>query len=295
MQLYGGIEAGGTKTICAVGTGPDDVLAESRFATTVSEETIPKLISFFKPYAPRLAALGIGSFGPLDLDPKSPTYGHITSTSKSDWIGADFLGPFQRSFDMPIGFDTDVNTAALGEHHWGAAQGLDTYLYLTIGTGIGGGAMVEGNLLHGMMHPEMGHIPLPQNTTQDPFKGICPYHGNCFEGLASGPALEARWGAPPETFSEEHSIWDLEATYIAYALVNYISILAPQRIILGGGVMQQRQLFPLIRTKVIEILNGYFQVPQITENIEWFIVPPDLDDRAGILGAIALARRTISN
>jgi fructokinase len=196
---------------------------------------------------------------------------------------------------MPIGFDTDVNTAALGEHHWGAAQGLDTYLYLTIGTGIGGGAMVEGNLLHGMMHPEMGHIPLPHDTTQDPFKGVCPYHGNCFEGLASGPALEARWGAPPETFPEEHSIWDLEATYVAYALVNYISILAPQRIILGGGVMQQRQLFPLIRTKVDQILNGYFQVPEITEKIDWYIVPPDLDDRAGILGAIALARKTISD
>lgn len=295
MLLYGGIEIGGTKVICMMGTDPEHILSETRIPTTSPGETLPQVITFFEPAADQLEAVGIGSFGPLDLDPDSSSYGCITETTKTGWAGTDILGPIQSILGLPIGFDTDVNAAALGEQRWGAAQGLDTFLYLTIGTGIGGGALVEGNLLHGLMHPEMGHIPIPHDRNQDPFQGICAYHHDCFEGLASGPALEARWGARAETFSEDHPAWALEAQYVAYAVVNYISILAPQRIILGGGVMQQKHLFPLIRSEVLEILNGYMQVPDIIGDLNHYIVPPALGNQAGILGSIALARKTIGH
>ncbi len=290
MILCGGIEAGGTKFVCAVGTGPNDIRAETRFPTTTPEETFNRAIAFFDEQD-EINAIGIGSFGPLDPDTGSPTFGYITSTPKPGWAQTDFVGALRKTFDIPIGFDTDVNAAALGEHRWGAAQGLDTFIYLTIGTGIGGGAMVEGNLLHGVIHPEMGHIHLPHDLEQDPFEGFCPFHGDCFEGLASGPALEARWGARAETLPKDHPAWELEAMYIAYALVNYILILAPQRIILGGGVMEQAQLFPLIRTNVQKLLNNYVQVPEILDNIEEYIVPPALGRRAGVLGSIALAEQ----
>ncbi len=291
MNLYGGIEAGGTKFVCGVGTGPKDISAETRFPTTTPDETLGRAIEFFKGQVP-LTAIGVGSFGPTDPDPASATFGHITATPKPGWEGTDFVGALKKAFDVPIGFDTDVNGAALGEHRWGAAQGLDTFIYLTIGTGIGGGAMVEGNLLHGVMHPEMGHIRLPHDWNQDPYKGRCPFHGDCLEGLASGPALEARWGARAETLPADHPAWDLEATYLAYALVNFILTLTPQRIILGGGVMEQPQLFPLVRAKTQELLNGYFQIPEILDKIESYIVPPALGNQAGLLGAIALADLT---
>ena len=291
MNLYGGFEAGGTKFVCGVGTGPKDISAETRFPTTTPDETLGRAIEFFKGQVP-LTAIGVGSFGPTDPDPASATFGHITATPKPGWEGTDFVGALKKAFDVPIGFDTDVNGAALGEHRWGAAQGLDTFIYLTIGTGIGGGAMVEGNLLHGVMHPEMGHIRLPHDWNQDPYKGRCPFHGDCLEGLASGPALEARWGARAETLPADHPAWDLEATYLAYALVNFILTLTPQRIILGGGVMEQPQLFPLVRAKTQELLNGYFQIPEILDKIESYIVPPALGNQAGLLGAIALADLT---
>jgi fructokinase len=278
-----------------MGTDPEHILRETRIPTTSPGETLPKVIAFFEPAADQLEAVGIGSFGPLDLDPVSSSYGCITETTKTGWAGTDILGPIQSIFGLPIGFDTDVNAAALGEQRWGAAQGLDTFLYLTIGTGIGGGALVEGNLLHGLMHPEMGHIPIPHDRNQDPFQGICAYHHDCFEGLASGPALEARWGARAETFSEDHPAWALEAQYVAYAVVNYISILAPQRVILGGGVMQQKHLFPLIRSEVLQILNGYMQIPDIIGDLDHYIVSPALGNQAGILGSIALARKTIGH
>ncbi len=293
MTLYGGIEAGGTKFVCAVGTGPDDIRAETRFPTTTPLETIERAIAFFDEQE-KVSAIGIGSFGPVDPNPESPAFGHITSTPKPGWANTDIVGAIRAKFDIPIGFDTDVNAAALGEHRWGAALGLNTFIYLTIGTGIGGGAMVEGNLLHGTMHPEMGHIILPHNREQDPFEGICPFHSNCLEGLASGPALEARWGARAETLPKDHPAWDLEATYLANALVNYILILAPQRIILGGGVMDQNQIFPLVRIKVQELLNNYFEIPEIIEKNESYIVPPALGGRAGVLGSIALAEQAFS-
>ncbi len=291
--LVGGIEAGGTKFVCAMGTGPDDLRAETRFPTTTPAETIARAIAFFQEHHAQtpLAAIGIASFGPLDPDPASPTFGHITSTPKPGWANTDFVGPIRRALGVPVGFDTDVNVAALGEHRWGAAQGLDTFIYLTIGTGIGGGGLVNGQLMHGLLHPEMGHIRVPHDQEADPYPGCCPYHGDCLEGLAAGPALEGRWRQPPETLPVEHPAWPLEAHYLALALANFICTLSPQRIILGGGVMEQRHLFPLIRREVQELLNGYIQAQEILERVEEYIVPPALGRRAGVLGAIALAQQ----
>ena len=290
MKIYGGIEAGGTKFVCAIGTSPNDIRAEVRFPTTTPQETIGRAIAFFREQE-KVAAIGIASFGPVDPIPHSPTFGHITSTPKPGWANTDLAGPLKATFGVPVGFDTDVNGAALGEYRWGAAQGLDTFLYLTIGTGVGGGAMVEEKLLHGLVHPEMGHIHLPHDYEQDPFEGICPFHKDCLEGLAAGPALEARWGVRAETLPPDHPAWELEAHYLAHALVNFILTLSPQRIILGGGVMNQKQLFPLIHVKVRALLNNYLQTPEILEELGNFIVPAALGSRAGVLGAIALAER----
>jgi fructokinase len=294
MTLFGGIEAGGTKFVCVVGTGVDDIRAEVRFSTTTPEETLQQTIDFFKEQD-QVDAIGIGSFGPVDPNPKSPTFGYITTTPKIGWAQTNFVGALRKAFDVPTAFDTDVNVAALGEYRWGAAQGLDTFIYLTIGTGIGGGAMVEGNLLHGVMHPEMGHIRLPHDRDVDPFDGMCPFHGNCLEGLASGPAMEARWGSRAERLPADHPAWELEASYLADALINFTLSLAPQRIIMGGGVMEQRQLFPMIRQKVQERLNDYLAAREITKGINSFIVPPGLGNQAGMLGAIALAEDALKN
>jgi fructokinase len=210
-SLWGGIEAGGTKFVCAVGTGPDDLWAEERFPTTTPAESIGRAVEFFRRWQENesLAAVGIASFGPVDPDPGSPTFGYITTTPKQGWAHTDFAGAVQRALHVPVGFDTDVNVAALGEHRWGAAQGLDTFVYLTIGTGIGGGGMVNGKLIHGLVHPEMGHVRIPHDRELDPFPGACPYHGDCLEGLAAGPALEARWGQRGETLPADHPAWAL--------------------------------------------------------------------------------------
>lgn len=293
-MLFGGIEGGGTKFVCAVGTEFGEILAEARFPTTLPEETLAQAVDFFKEQIQALgplASIGVASFGPLDPRPASATFGHILPTPKPGWSDADFIGPLRTAFDVPISFDTDVNGAALGEWRWGAAQGLDTFIYLTIGTGIGGGGLVNGQLMHGLLHPEMGHIPLPRNSAVDPFEGGCPFHGDCFEGLASGPAMEERWGQKAEVLPSDHPAWDLEAHYIALALRSFICTLSPQRIIIGGGVAQQPQLMPLIRRKTQESLNGYVQSPAILENIDSYIVPPALGGRAGVLGAIALAQQ----
>lgn len=293
MSLYGGIEAGGTKFVCAVGTAPEDVREEIRFPTTSPEACIRQSIAFFEAmrtaHGP-LAGIGIASFGPLDPNPASPTYGYITTTPKPGWAHTDLAGPVGRALGVPVGFDTDVNGAALGEFCWGAAQGLDTFVYMTIGTGIGGGAIVNGRLVHGLIHPEMGHVLPPHDRREDPFEGVCPYHGDCLEGLASGPAIERRWKEKAERLPEDHPAWDLEARYLAHGIVPQIYILSPQRIILGGGVMEQRHLFPKVRQYVRQILKGYIQSSTILEDMDRYIVPPALGNRAGVLGAIALAR-----
>jgi fructokinase len=290
--LYGGVEAGGTKMVCAVGTGPGDIRAETRFPTTTPAETIARMLEFFREQNAheKLAAVGVASFGPIDPNPSSATFGYITSTPKAGWANTDLAGPLAQELGVPVGFDTDVNGAALGEYRWGAAQGMQTFVYLTIGTGIGGGAMAEGRLVHGLLHPEVGHIRIPHDLRADPFPGVCPFHGDCFEGLACGPSVTARWSRPSHELPSDHPAWQLEAHYIALALNNLICALSPQRIVLGGGIMQQEHLFPLVRREVQHLLNGYIQAPSILSEIDSYIVPPGLGNQAGVLGAIALAQ-----
>jgi len=292
--IYGGIEGGGTKFVCAVGSAEGESLAETRFPTTTPEETLGRALAFFQEQTQALgplSGLGVACFGPLDPDPASPTYGRILATPKAGWAGADVVGALGSALPVPIKFDTDVNGAALGEWRWGAAQGLSTFLYFTIGTGVGGGAMVEGKLLHGLIHPEMGHIPLPHDYAQDPFPGGCPFHGDCFEGLASGPAMEKRWGQRAETLPPDHPAWDLEAHYIARAMQGFICSFSPQRIIFGGGVPQQPALLPLVRAKTLAYLNHYVNSEAILSHMDTYIVPPGLGARAGVCGAFALAQQ----
>jgi fructokinase len=290
-SLYAGMEAGGTKSLCAIGAGPDDIRAQAQFPTRTPEETIRKVIDFFKVHEP-FAAMGIATFGPCDLDPASPTYGCITSTPKLGWENVNLLGIFRQAFNIPIGFDTDVNVAAFGEWKWGAGQGLNTVIYLTVGTGIGGGGIVHGRMMHGLIHPEMGHIRVPR-VAHDTFVGNCPYHGDCLQGLAAGPAIEARWGKPATELPPDHPAWEMEARYLALAVNDLVCVLSPQRIIPGGGVMHQNHLFPLLRQEVRRLLNGYVQSPMIIEHIDAYIVPPILGDRSGVLGAVALARQMV--
>ena len=296
QTLFGGIEGGGTKFVCAVGTGPDDIRAETRFPTTTPAETMGRAISFFKQKEAdigRLSAIGFACFGPLDPDTSSPTFGHILPTPKPGWTNADVVGPLVEALKVPVGFDTDVNGAALAESRWGAARSCDPVLYITIGTGIGGGALVNGKLMHGLLHPEMGHIHIPHDLAKDPFAGACPFHGDCFEGLAAGPAVEKRWGQKGETLPADHPAWDLEAHYIALALANFIFTLSPQKIVLGGGVAQQAHMLPLIHTKVKAVLNGYVQSPLVNQQIADYIVLPGLGGLAGVSGAIALAEQSL--
>jgi fructokinase len=293
-EYYGGIEAGGTKIVCSIANDPFDILAIERFPTSTPEETIRKIILFFtenqKLHNIKLVSLGIGSFGPLDLNQNSITYGSITTTPKKGWRNTKLIQPIQQALGVPVSFDTDVNAAAIGEGKWGAARGLDNFIYITIGTGIGGGVIINGKPVHGLIHPEMGHIRLIQDKSIDPYKGKCPYHNNCFEALASGPAIEERWNKKANELEPNHPGWVLEADYIAQALSNFICCFSPQKLILGGGVMQQNHLFPLIRSKTLEYLNNYVQSEAILANIEHYIVPPGLGNQSGILGAIALAQ-----
>ena len=290
-QLVGAIEGGGTKFVCAVGTGPDDLRARKEYPTTTAAETLGHVIEFFEEQrrAAPLAAIGFASFGPIDLNPTSPTFGYLTATPKERWGNVDVVGPLRKALQLPVAFDTDVNAAALGEQRWGAARDLDTFVYVTVGTGIGGGGMVGGRLIHGLLHPEMGHMRLPHDRAADPFPGTCPFHEDCLEGLAAGPAIAARWGTKGEGLPPDSAAWELEARYLALGLNNIICTVAPQRVIVGGGVMQQTQLFPLIRRELLGLLNAYIQKPEILERIDDYVVPPQLGANAGVLGAIALA------
>ena len=291
-MLFGGIEAGGTKCVAIVGTGPDDVRAEVRVPTTSPGETLGALVRFFEAqrdtHGP-LDAIGIGSFGPVDLRTDSPRWGWITSTPKPGWADTDVAGPFRQAFGVPVGFDTDVNAAALGEWRHGAARGLDTFVYLTVGTGIGGGGMVGGRMLHGLVHPEMGHVRVPHDRGADPFAGSCPFHGDCLEGLASGPAMAARWGQPADTLPSGHPAWALEARYLAAALHGIVCTVSPQRLILGGGVMSESSLLRLVRAELARGLNGYIQAPELSGRLDDYVVAPGLGSRSGVIGALVLA------
>ncbi len=290
-ELLGSIEAGGTKFNCAVGTPSGELKATRRIPTTTPTETLNACREFFKEQSDILgaiAALGICAFGPLDLNKASPTYGSITKTPKPNWSHVNLVKVLGESVKCPVEIDTDVNGAALAELKWGAGKDLTDFIYLTVGTGVGGGAVVNGKLAHGLVHPEMGHIRIVRDP-EDSYPGICSFHGDCLEGMVSGPAFKGRWGEKATSFPMEHPAWRFEAYYLAQALVNYICILSPQRIIIGGGMMHHDKLFPMIRTKVLSLLNGYVNNPSILSHIDQFIVPPHTGDNAGMLGGLALA------
>lgn len=284
--MLAAIEAGGTKFVCAVGDEKGNIVERIQIPTTVPEETIPMVIEFFQKY--KVDAIGIGSFGPIDVNQDSPTYGYITSTPKMGWRNYPFVQALKDAFRVPVGFNTDVNAAALGETTFGAAKGLDNCLYITVGTGIGAGAIVQGQLLQGLSHPEMGHI-LVRRHPNDSYQGKCPYHHDCLEGLASGPAIEERWGAKGTDLVERTEVWDLEGFYLAQALMQYILILSPKKIILGGGVSHQEQVHASIQKYLPELINGYVSLPELAS----YIVQPGLGDDAGITGALMLAHQAL--
>lgn len=284
-MILGGLEAGGTKMVCAIGNEQGEIFKKISLPTETPEITMPKMIDFFQ--SEHIEALGVGCFGPIDLDKKSKTYGFITSTPKLAWANFNIIGAFQDALHVPVGFDTDVNVACLGEVVWGASKDCEVALYITIGTGVGVGVYVNGKPLHGLVHPEGGHILLAKHP-DDTYKGRCPYHANCIEGLAAGPAIEERWGKKAIELADRPEVWELEADYIAQALVNYIVTLSPNKIVLWGGVMHQEQLFSMIRENVVQKLNGYVHHKAILEDIEHYIVPPALGDEPGIKGALYL-------
>lgn len=283
---YGLIEAGGTKFVLGVADAQRTIYARVRIPTTTPAETLGAAVEWFAAQGVDYAAFGIASFGPLDLDPASPGYGCIRATPKPHWSGASLIEPFLERFGAPLAIDTDVNGAALSEALWGAGAGLGSVLYLTIGTGIGGGFCSGGQLLHGLSHPEMGHIRMPRHPEDIDFAGICPFHGDCLEGLACGPAVIARWGMSLSELPEDHPGKRIIAWYIGRALATFQTVMEPARIVLGGGVTATEGLLDLIRAEALAA-NGGYTVGKIDE----LIVPPGLGDNAGLLGALALALR----
>lgn len=290
-MIFGAIEAGGTKMVCAIGKEDGTIIDKVSIPTTTPKETIPKIIEYFRDKD--IKAIGIGCFGPVDVKKESPTYGYILDTPKTAWKNFDFLRSIKKELEVPIGFDTDVNGSCLGEITFGSSKGLDNVVYVTIGTGIGVGISINDQLLHGMLHSEGGHILIKKHKA-DTYEGNCPYHGDCLEGLAAGPAIEKRWGKKAVELEKNDEVWEIEAYYIAQALVNYILILSPRRIILGGGVMNQKQLFPLIRNEVKEMLNNYLNVQELKE-LEQYIIPASLNGDQGIMGCIELAKIALTN
>lgn len=288
-MLYGIIEAGGTKFICAV-ADENSVVERVSIETTTPKETMPQVIAFFKKYD--LASMAIGCFGPIDIRKKSPTYGYILQTPKIAWQNYNFLGEIKKYFDIPVFWETDVNVAAFGESVQGAAVDNDSCIYLTIGTGVGGGYVANGDFLPTLLHPEMGHFQL-KRLPGDTFEGICPFHSDCVEGLFAGPAIEARMGKKAFDIAADDPVWDIIAQYIAQALQAYTMILSPEKIILGGGVMKQEQLFPLIRKYFLEYINGYINFESLGVSMEDYIVPPGLPDYSATVGCIEIAKRLV--
>lgn len=288
MKL-GALEAGGTKMVCALGDETGKIFDQISIPTKTPEDTIPAIVDYFR--NAQIEALGIGCFGPIDPDKRSDTYGYITSTPKLAWADYNIVGAFEKELNCPVGFDTDVNGSVLGEVTFGQAKGKNCVVYVTIGTGVGAGIYIEGKLLHGMLHPEAGHV-LIRKRADDNYQGKCPYHKTCLEGMAAGPAVEERWGKKAIELKDQKEVWDLEAYYIAQALTGYILTFSPEMIILGGGIMHQEQLFPMIRSYVKEMLNDYIKTEEL-KNIESYIVPASLNDDQGIMGALELGRRAL--
>ena len=288
-MFFGTLEAGGTKMVLSVGNENNELLAQTSIPTEAPDKTIPAMIDWFRDKG--IVSLGIGTFGPVDLKKESPTYGWITKTPKPGWSNTPLLPPMRDALGVPALIDTDVNAAALAEWKLGAARGLNSCLYVTVGTGIGAGLVIEGNLVHGLVHPEMGHILLRQEPEDPTPVGFCPYHQGCLEGLASGPAIEKRWGKKGYELPPDHEAWTLEASYLAQMCMNAVCAYSPEKIILGGGVMQQKHLFPLIRRKTLELLNGYVQTEYILNGIDSYIVEPGLGTKSGATGALLLAQQ----
>jgi fructokinase len=293
-MLYGGVETGGTWCVCAVGSGPDDIVKSERFPTGEPAETLDRIVAFFED-VPELEAIGIGSFGPVDARRDSATWGYVTTTPKPGWQHVAVAPVIRERLEVPVVFDNDVNAAALGESVWGAGRGVGSLFYVTVGTGIGGGLLLDGRPWHGLVHPEVGHIRIPHDRSRDPFDGNCPTHGDCWEGLASGPAMSRRWDTPPEDLPDDHPAWTLEAEYLALGILSLVLIASPERIIVGGGVMERAVLMQTIRGRLPELLAGYLETPLLAEQIDSFLVSPGLGDSAGVLGAIALAQGSADN
>lgn len=288
-KLCGGVETGGTWTVCAVGTGPDDVRELSEFRTAGPDETLSKVVEFFRDSG--VEAIGIGSFGPVDVDPESPNWGSVTTTPKPGWQHTPVASVMREALEVPIAFDLDVTAAAVGEHRWGAARAVGSLCYLTVGTGIGGGLLIDGRPVRGLVHPEVGHMRVP---VLDSFAGVCPVHGNCWEGLANGPAIAERWNASPDELPDDHPAWPLEAEYLALGILSIVLTASPERMVLGGGVMQQESLLAQVRRQLSALNAGYLPTPMLGEEVDRYVVAPELGDRAGVLGAIALAQDLLS-
>jgi fructokinase len=290
--LYGGVETGGTWCVCALGTGPGELRALEKFPTAAPAETLDRIVSFFASH-PKPAAIGIGSFGPVDVDRDSATWGHVTTTPKPGWQHTPVATIVRDRLQVPVAFDLDVTASALGEARWGAGRGVPSLCYLTVGTGIGAGLLIAGRPLHGLIHPEVGHLRIPHDRERDPFDGVCPIHGDCWEGLASGHAIQQRWERPAPELADDHPAWALEAEYVALGILSIVMVASPHRVIAGGGVMERTVLLPMVRTRLGELVAGYLDTPLLGADVERYVVAPALGDEAGVLGAIALAQHSL--
>lgn len=291
MKKIGALEAGGTKMVLAVYEEDGTELERLTLPTETPEITMPPMIAFFRRHG--IDALGVGSFGPLDLNPASPTYGFITSTPKLAWKNYPLLKNLLDGRSIPAGIDTDVNAAIIAEAELGAARGCQNAVYVTIGTGIGGGVYANGQTVHGLLHPEVGHTLLRPHPLDPNPRGVCPYHESCLEGLAAGPAIGARVGGDAKNLPDDHPTFEIEAFYLAQMCVNLITTLSPERIILGGGVMQRSRLFAQVREQTVRLLNGYIQAPAITEHIDEYIVAPQLFPVSGLIGSYLIGKKAL--
>lgn len=289
--LVAGVELGGTKCVCVLGTGPDRIVAEERVPTTTPEETLPAIERILDGWrdAHGFAALGLACFGPIDVDPASPTYGSITATPKPGWRDTDVARRLIDRYAVPTGFDTDVSGAALAEGRWGGAQGLESFCYVTVGTGVGVGVISSGRPVRGLGHAEAGHMRIARAPGDD-WAGACIYHGDCVEGLSSGFSIEKRTGRRGETIGEADPVWELVAHALGGMCHNLVLTAVPQRILIGGSVAnRQPQMMAMIRKALVDSLAGYAEADRIAAQVDRFIVPPALGDDAGPMGAIALA------